>query len=230
MCDSTMECTFLVELSQQVCTYSNFPFWGGGGDRNSTVSVQHIQTPWFPGRSDDRCLCMLTLKFIDKFMNTLFSGKVGGWLKTFWKENWNIFHWLYETWETCMTCWKLSWHNNRFHIIHSLNGTITKGLKALCDKWLFSGERERKREKTKYNTRARWKVKSFRFSVRKTRDKRPLGRDPDWNWSRRHTTTMIKIFWLQPMAPWASAAALGQGKSSRPSLQPTWSSGQAAVG
>ena len=52
-------------------------------------------------------------------------------------------------------------------------------------------------------------VKSSRPSLRKTLDKRPLGKDPDRSWCHRHTTSwpMIKLSWSQPMAPWNSAAA-----------------------
>ena len=55
------------------------------------------------------------------------------------------------------------------------------------------------------------KMKISRPSLRKTRDKGPLGRDPDRSWYHHHTTSMIKLFWSQSMAPWTSAAAYGQG-------------------
>ena len=45
------------------------------------------------------------------------------------------------------------------------------------------------------------------FILRETRDKRPLGTEPDRSWCHRHTKSMIKLFWWQPMAPWASTAA-----------------------
>ena len=44
------------------------------------------------------------------------------------------------------------------------------------------------------------KVKSSRPSLRETRNKRPLGRDPDRNWCHRHTS--VKLSWSQPMYPW----------------------------
>ena len=40
----------------------------------------------------------------------------------------------------------------------------------------------------------------------------PVGWDPGRNWCNRHTTSMIKLFWSQPMVPWASAAAYIQGE------------------
>ena len=36
-------------------------------------------------------------------------------------------------------------------------------------------------------------MKSSRPSLRETRDKRPLGRDPDRSWCHRHTMSMIKL-------------------------------------
>jgi hypothetical protein len=35
---------------------------------------------------------------------------------------------------------------------------------------------------------------------------------PDRSWCHRHTTSMIRLFCSQPMAPWASAAAYGKGE------------------
>ena len=55
-------------------------------------------------------------------------------------------------------------------------------------------------------------LKSFRPSLRETRDKRPLGRELDRSWCHRHTTSMIKLFWSQPIAPWTSWATYGQGE------------------
>ena len=52
-------------------------------------------------------------------------------------------------------------------------------------------------------------LKSSRPSLHETRDKWPLGRESDRSWFHRHTTSMIKLLWLQPMAPRASAAAYG---------------------
>ena len=43
-------------------------------------------------------------------------------------------------------------------------------------------------------------VKSSRPSLCETRDKRPLGRDPDKSLSHRHTS--VKLSWSQPMDPW----------------------------
>ena len=63
-------------------------------------------------------------------------------------------------------------------------------------------------------------LKSFRPSLRETRDKRPLDRESNRRWCHRHTMSMIKLFWSQPMAPWASGQHTGKVKSSRPSLQP----------
>ena len=56
------------------------------------------------------------------------------------------------------------------------------------------------------------KVESSQPSLRETRDKRPLGRDTDMRWCQRHTTSMIKLIWPQPMFPWASAAEYEQGE------------------
>ena len=55
------------------------------------------------------------------------------------------------------------------------------------------------------------KVKSYSLAYNRceTRDKRPLGRDPDRSWCHRYTTSMIKLFWSQSMAPWALAAVYG---------------------
>ena len=50
-------------------------------------------------------------------------------------------------------------------------------------------------------------LKSFRPSLRETRDKRPLDRESNRSWCYLHTTCMIKLFWSRPMAPWTSAAA-----------------------
>ena len=49
-------------------------------------------------------------------------------------------------------------------------------------------------------------------SIRKTQDKRPLDRQLDRSWCHRHTTSVIKLFWSQPVAPWASRAAYRQGE------------------
>ena len=78
--------------------------------------------------------------------------------------------------------------------------------------------------------RARWKVLGLAYNRRGTRDKRSLGRDTDRSWCHRHTTNIIKLFWSQSLAPWASAAANWQMKSSSPSTQPMWNSRQEAVG
>ena len=56
------------------------------------------------------------------------------------------------------------------------------------------------------------KMKSSRTCQRETRNKRPLGRESDMSWCHRYTTSMIKLFWSQPMGPYASAAAYGQGE------------------
>ena len=56
------------------------------------------------------------------------------------------------------------------------------------------------------------KVKSSRPSLYETQDKRSLGRDSDRSLCHRHTTSMIKLFWSQPMTPWASRAVYGQGE------------------
>ena len=56
------------------------------------------------------------------------------------------------------------------------------------------------------------KVKSSRSSLRKTWDKRPLGRGLDRSWCHHHTTRMIKLFWSQPMNPCTLTAAYGQGE------------------
>jgi hypothetical protein len=44
------------------------------------------------------------------------------------------------------------------------------------------------------------KVKSSQPSLHETRDKWPLGRDPDRSWCHFHTN--VKLSWLQPMDPW----------------------------
>jgi len=51
------------------------------------------------------------------------------------------------------------------------------------------------------------KVKISQPSLSEIREKWPLGRDQDMSWCDRHTTSMMKLLWLQPMAPWVSAAA-----------------------
>ena len=43
-------------------------------------------------------------------------------------------------------------------------------------------------------------LKSSRPSLPETQDKRPLGRELDRSWCHCHTS-MIKLFWSQPMAP-----------------------------
>ena len=53
-------------------------------------------------------------------------------------------------------------------------------------------------------------VKSSRPSLRETRDKRSLGRDPDRNWCYDHTS--VKLLWSQSMGQWTSSAAYGQGE------------------
>ena len=53
------------------------------------------------------------------------------------------------------------------------------------------------------------KVKSSRPSLRETRDKRPLDKDPGRSWCHHHT--MIKFSWLQLMAPCTTGSIRGQG-------------------
>ena len=53
------------------------------------------------------------------------------------------------------------------------------------------------------------KVKSFRPSLRETRDKWVLGRDPDKSWCHRHTSSMIKLFCSQSMG---IGSSIGQEK------------------
>ena len=55
-------------------------------------------------------------------------------------------------------------------------------------------------------------LKSFPTSPPETRDKLPPGKESDRSWCHRHTTSMKKLFRSQPITPWASAAAYGQGK------------------
>ena len=43
-------------------------------------------------------------------------------------------------------------------------------------------------------------MKSPRPSLRETRDKRPLGRDPDRSWCHCHTSAKLSL--SQPMDPW----------------------------
>ena len=45
-------------------------------------------------------------------------------------------------------------------------------------------------------------LKIFRPSLRETLDKQPLGREPDMSLCRRHTMSMIKLYWSQSMDPW----------------------------
>ena len=52
------------------------------------------------------------------------------------------------------------------------------------------------------------KVKSSRPSLCEIREKRPLSRESDRSWCHRHTTSMIKLFWSQPMALWASGSSI----------------------
>jgi hypothetical protein len=49
------------------------------------------------------------------------------------------------------------------------------------------------------------KRSSLAYNRHETRDKTPLGRDPDRSWCHRHPS--VKLFWLLPMASWTSAAA-----------------------
>ena len=49
------------------------------------------------------------------------------------------------------------------------------------------------------------KSSSLAYNRRETRDKRSLGRDLDRSWCHLHNS--VKLFWSQPMAPWASVAA-----------------------
>ena len=46
---------------------------------------------------------------------------------------------------------------------------------------------------------------SLPYNRRETRDKWPLGRDPDRGLYHLHTR--VKLFWSQSMIPWTSAAA-----------------------
>ena len=46
---------------------------------------------------------------------------------------------------------------------------------------------------------ARWKVLGLAYNRNETRDKWPLGREPDWGWCHLHTN--VKLSWLQPMDP-----------------------------
>ena len=48
-------------------------------------------------------------------------------------------------------------------------------------------------------------LKTSRPSLSETRDKRPLGRDPDRSWCHLHTS--LKLFCSQLMAPWISVTA-----------------------
>ena len=54
------------------------------------------------------------------------------------------------------------------------------------------------------------KVKSSRASLRETRDKRPLDRDPDRSWCHGHSS--VKLFWS---AAYECAAAQSNGRLSR---------------
>ena len=51
------------------------------------------------------------------------------------------------------------------------------------------------------------KSSSLPYNRRETRDKRPLSRESERSWCHRHTTSVIKLFWSQPKAPWTSAVA-----------------------
>ena len=50
-----------------------------------------------------------------------------------------------------------------------------------------------------------------RRSLRETRDKRPLGRDPDMSWCHRHTKSMIKLFLVAAHGSMGIGAAYGRG-------------------
>ena len=55
-------------------------------------------------------------------------------------------------------------------------------------------------------------VKSSRTCLPENQDKPLLGRELDRSCSHRHTMSMIKLFWSQPIDSWASTAAYGQGE------------------
>ena len=44
------------------------------------------------------------------------------------------------------------------------------------------------------------KSSSLAYNRLETRDKRSLGKDSDYSWCYLHAS--VKLFWLQPMAPW----------------------------
>ena len=72
-------------------------------------------------------------------------------------------------------------------------------------------------------------LKSFWPSLRKTRDKRPLGRESNRRRCLRHTKSMIKFFGRSPKLHGHRRQYTGKVKSSRPSLKPTWNTGQLSV-
>ena len=58
----------------------------------------------------------------------------------------------------------------------------------------------------------REQMKSSPPSLCEIWDKQLLSREPDRSWCHCHTTSIIKFFWSQPIAPWALTAAYGQCK------------------
>ena len=54
-------------------------------------------------------------------------------------------------------------------------------------------------------------LKISRPSLRETQDKQALDRETDRSWCHR-PTSMIELFWSQPMAPWTLGAAYGQAE------------------
>ena len=53
--------------------------------------------------------------------------------------------------------------------------------------------------------RGKVKSSSIAYNRRETRNKRPVGWEPDRSWC--HLLTGVKLFWSQLMASWISAAA-----------------------
>ena len=54
------------------------------------------------------------------------------------------------------------------------------------------------------------KLKTSRPSLRETRDKRTLGRDPDRSWCHSHTS--VKLSWSKLMSPWTTGSIRWQGE------------------
>jgi hypothetical protein len=105
-----------------------------------------------------------------------------------WSSTWMLnthCRWLEKSSEQCScdrqtyNSWQVVHVSQEFHFVKLCQNTLT--------------------------TRARWKVLDLAYNWCESRNKWPLRRDPDRNWCHLHTS--VKLFGLQPMAPWTTAAA-----------------------